>query len=96
MKAEDLKTKTPDELKKTLLDLKKEQMEMRFQLGAGQLENGAKLRDVRRNIARVHTVMNASKADAKAAKPAKAKAKTETETKARPAKKAAAKKTKAA
>lgn len=90
MKAEDLKSKTQDELKKTLLDLKKEQMEMRFQLSAGQLENNAKLRQVRRDIARIHTVMNAPKADAKA------KGKTKTETKAKPAKKAAAKKTKAA
>lgn len=82
MKFEDLNTKTPDELKKLLLDMKKQQMEMRFQLAAGQLENNAKLRQLRRDIARIHTAVNAPK--------------TATKAKAEPAKKAAAKKTKAA
>jgi len=61
MKFEDLSTKTADELKKLLLDAKKQQMEMRFQLAAGQLENNAKLRQLRRDIARIHTAMTAQK-----------------------------------
>lgn len=58
MKIEELKNKTNDELVKTLLELKKEQMELRFQLAAGQLEDTSKSRKVRRDIARVRTAMN--------------------------------------
>jgi large subunit ribosomal protein L29 len=58
MKIEDLKNKTNEELLKTLLELKKEQMELRFQLSAGQLEDTSKSLKVRRDIARVRTAMN--------------------------------------
>ncbi len=79
MKAEDLKTKTADELKKALLELKKEQFTLRMQKAQGQLENSAKVRAVRRNVARVQTALTqkASGADkaAPAKKPAAAKAK---------------------
>lgn len=57
MKAEELKGKTVDELQKTLLDLKKQQFNLRFQKSQGQLENTAQIRAVRRDIARVKTFM---------------------------------------
>lgn len=57
-KAEDLKGKSPDELNALLKDLRKQQMNMRFQRAGGQLENTAEMRKVRRTIARVKTVLN--------------------------------------
>ena len=57
MKAADLRTKTPDELKDALMDLRKEQFNLRFQKASGQLENTARARQVRRDIARVKTVL---------------------------------------
>jgi len=57
MKAEDLKTKTIDELTKSLLDLKKQQFNLRFQASQGQLGQTAQVRQVRRDIARIKTVM---------------------------------------
>ena len=87
MKAEDLKTKTPDELQKMLLDLRKDQFNMRFQRSQGALENTAELRKTRRTIARVKTFLNMS-GKPEAPKPAEKKAE-----KKAPAKKTAAKKT---
>lgn len=55
MKAEDLKGKTQDELNDELLKLKKEQFNLRFQAATGQLENTARVRQVRRDIARIKT-----------------------------------------
>lgn len=60
MKAEELRGKTPDQLKEQLLDLKKEQFNLRFQKASGQLENTARVREVRRDIARIKTVLTAS------------------------------------
>jgi large subunit ribosomal protein L29 len=57
MKASDLRTKTPDELKDTLMGLRKEQFNLRFQKASGQLENTARARQVRRDIARIKTVL---------------------------------------
>ncbi len=57
MKAADLRTKTPDELKDALMDLRKEQFNLRFQKASGQLENTARARQVRRDIARLKTVL---------------------------------------
>ena len=57
MKAEDLRQKTDDELNGQLLDLKKEQFNLRFQAASGQLENTARSREVRRDIARIKTLM---------------------------------------
>lgn len=65
MKAEDLRTKTPDQLKADLVSLKKEVFNLRFQQANGQLENTARVRAVRRDIARVQTFLN-QKAAAKA------------------------------
>ncbi len=57
MKASDLRTKTPDELKDSLMGLRKEQFNLRFQKASGQLENTARARQVRRDIARIKTVL---------------------------------------
>jgi len=57
MKAEDLRVKTEDELKDQLITLKKEQFNLRFQQASGQLENTARVRQVRRDIARIKTLL---------------------------------------
>ncbi len=56
MKASDLHTKTIDELTDDLTALKKEQFNLRFQTASGQLEKTARIRQVRRDIARVKTI----------------------------------------
>ena len=56
MKAEDIRTKSLDELGDQLASLKKEQFNLRFQMATGQLEKTARVREVRRDIARVKTV----------------------------------------
>lgn len=73
MKFEDLKSKTKDELVKTLLDLKKDQMEMRFKHAGGQLDKTHEVRAMRRNIARVQTALNSPVETAKKETKAKAK-----------------------
>lgn len=60
MKAEELRGKTQDQLKEQLMDLKKEQFNLRFQQASGQLENTARVREVRRDIARIKTVLTAT------------------------------------
>ncbi|WP_417308840.1 50S ribosomal protein L29 [Devosia sp.] len=55
--ASDLRVKTPDELKDSLLGLKKEQFNLRFQRATQQLENPNRVREVRREIARIKTVL---------------------------------------
>lgn len=57
MKGEDIKAKSADELKSSLLDLRKEAFNLRFQAASGQLENTARMRQVRRDIARVKTIL---------------------------------------
>ncbi len=57
MKAADVRAKTEDELVTQLRDLKKEQFNLRFQQASGQLENTARVRQVRRDIARIKTTM---------------------------------------
>lgn len=59
MKAADLRAKSADELKTELVDLKKEQFNLRFQAASGQLENTARVREVRRDIARIKTILTA-------------------------------------
>jgi len=56
MKASELRHKTADELTDELESLKKEQFNLRFQRATGQLENSARMRQVRRDIARIQTV----------------------------------------
>jgi large subunit ribosomal protein L29 len=58
MKASELQGKTSDELQETLHDLLKEQFNLRMQRGTGQFSRPHLMKDVRRNIARVKTVMN--------------------------------------
>jgi len=58
MKAQDLRGKTPDQLSDELLGLRKEQFNLRFQRASGQLENTARVRQVRRDIARIKTVLH--------------------------------------
>ena len=55
MKYSDIKQKTDDELNSELLLLKKEQFNLRFQKSSGQLENSSKIKQIRRNIARINT-----------------------------------------
>ncbi|MEE8202897.1 MAG: 50S ribosomal protein L29 [Alphaproteobacteria bacterium] len=57
MKAEDVRAKSADELKDQLVDLKKEAFNLRFQKATGQLENTSRVRQVRRDIARVKTIL---------------------------------------
>ena len=57
VKAQELRAKTIDELKTQLVELKKEQFNLRFQVAGGQLENPSRARTVRREIARVKTVL---------------------------------------
>ncbi len=57
MKAVDVRSKSDDELKDQLMDLRKEAFNLRFQVASGQLENTARVRQVRRDIARVKTIL---------------------------------------
>ncbi|MEQ9609351.1 MAG: 50S ribosomal protein L29 [Kiloniellaceae bacterium] len=57
MKAEDLRTKSADELKESLVGLRKEQLNLRFRQASGQLEDTAQVRQVRRDIARIKTIL---------------------------------------
>ena len=55
--ANELRTKTPDQLSERLVELKKEQFNLRFQRASGQLENTARVRQVRREIATIKTLL---------------------------------------
>ena len=94
MKAGQVRGMTDDQLGDELIKLKKEQFNLRFQAASGQLENTARVRQVRRDIARIETIARQRPAGAApaaspvktkpAAKPkAKPKAKTKTKTKAK-------------
>ncbi|RKF16484.1 50S ribosomal protein L29 [Roseovarius spongiae] len=67
MDANELRDKTPDQLREELVNLKKEQFNLRFQAATGQLENPARMRIARRNAARVLTVLNEKAAAAASA-----------------------------
>ena len=58
MNAQELRDKTPDQLREQLATLKKESFNLRFQQATGQLENTARMRKVKRDTARVLTVLN--------------------------------------
>ena len=58
MTANDLRDKTPDQLRDELVKLKKEAFNLRFQQASGSLENTARMRQVRRDAARVKTILN--------------------------------------
>lgn len=57
MSASDFRSQTIDQLKEELIKFKKEQFNLRFQAASGQLEKTRRIREVRRDIARVRTVM---------------------------------------
>lgn len=57
MKATDVRAKSTDELKDEILALKKQQFNARFQQATGQLENTAQMKQVRRDIARIKTIL---------------------------------------
>jgi large subunit ribosomal protein L29 len=67
-RVDDLRTRTDDQLSEQLGDLKREQFNLRFQAATNQLEKPARIREVRRDIARIRTLQNqrASAATAKA------------------------------
>jgi large subunit ribosomal protein L29 len=58
MKAADLRTKNPEELRQELTDLLKAQFSLRMQVATQQLTNNSQIRKVRRDIARVRTIIN--------------------------------------
>jgi len=64
---DDIKVKTDDQLQQELIDLKREQFNLRFQAATNQLEKPSRVRVVRRTIARIQTVQN-QRARADAAK----------------------------
>lgn len=66
MKAADLREKTPDQLRDQLASLKKEAFNLRFQQATGQLESTARMQVVRRDAARVKTIINQKAAAAAA------------------------------
>jgi len=63
-KIEDMRTKTDDQLKSELADLKREQFNLRFQAATSQLERPARIKEVRRDIARIKTLQTQRSADA--------------------------------
>ncbi len=64
MDAKELRDKTPDQLRDQLTALKKEAFNLRFQQATGQIENTARMRIVRRDAARVKTILNEKAANA--------------------------------
>ena len=63
MKAKDIRERSDDELRKTLCDLEEQLFKLRFQKSTGQIENPIKIREVRKDIARVLTVINERRAE---------------------------------
>ncbi|TPW29511.1 50S ribosomal protein L29 [Martelella alba] len=66
MKTSDVHAMTEDQLKDELVKLKKEQFNLRFQKATGQLEKTARIKEVRRDIARVKTIARQKAGSAKA------------------------------
>ncbi len=58
MDASELRSKTPEQLREQLVALKKEAFNLRFQQATNQLDNTARVRNVRRDVARINTVLN--------------------------------------
>ena len=58
MSAQELRDKTPDQLRDQLVQLKKEAFNLRFQMATGEVANPARIRQVRREVARVKTILN--------------------------------------
>ena len=68
MKASDIKVMTVDQIDDEVLKLKKEQFNLRFQRATGQLENTTRVREVRRDIARLKTIARQKRGSKTAAK----------------------------
>ena len=88
MKAHQVRSLTPDQLDDELVKLKKEQFNLRFQAASGQLENTARVRQIRRDVARIKTIARQQPQPEGAVKikaPAEPKAKPVAKTKAKPA-----------
>lgn len=66
MKASDIRVKTPDQLLEELGQLKKEQFNLRFQQATGQLEKTARVRQIRRDVARIKTIIRQQANESKA------------------------------
>jgi len=66
MKAKDIRERSDDELRKTLGDLEEQLFKLRFQKSTGQIENTIKIREVRKDIARVLTVITERQAEGSA------------------------------
>lgn len=66
MDANELRNKTPDQLRDELAGLKKEAFNLRFRQATGQIENTARMRSVKRDAARVKTILNEKAANAAA------------------------------
>ena len=66
MKAKNIRDRSDDELRKTLGDLEEQLFKLRFQKSTGQIENPIKIREVRKDIARVMTVMTERQAEGSA------------------------------
>ncbi len=62
MKASEVRDLTIDQLDEKLVELKKEAFNLRFQRASGQLENTAQMRSVRRDVARIQTILNEKRA----------------------------------
>ena len=71
MKTADLRTKSEDELKKSLIELRKEQFNFRFQQSTGKVEDTSRFSKARRTIAKIKTLLNQKKAGTKPAKKSK-------------------------
>jgi len=63
MRAKQLREQSQDELRKTLSDLEEQLFKLRFQKSTGQIENPIKIREARRDIARVLTIINERRAE---------------------------------
>jgi large subunit ribosomal protein L29 len=88
MKAHQVRGMTPDQLDDELIKLKKEQFNLRFQAASGQLENTARVRQIRRDVARIKTIARQKPQPEGAVKiraPAEPKAKPAAKTKAKAA-----------
>jgi len=90
MKVEDIRAMSLDQMDDEVLKLKKERFNLRFQKATGQLENTARVRLVRRDIARLKTVAAMKRAGAEPATTAAPKAKAKTKSPAKPKAKAKA------
>jgi large subunit ribosomal protein L29 len=66
MNAKDIRERSDDELRKALGDLEEQLFKLRFQKSTGQIENPIKIREVRKDIARVLTVINERQAEGSA------------------------------